>query len=90
MVRNGISLYTAIRQNHEDDAFWERDMIVNPPGFFDKEHDVMMTEVELANWEGEGGQEYRPRPRVRVPVKIRRRVISEDLTNYEDECYDCD
>lgn len=71
-------------------SYSEDELPVNPPGFFDKEHDVMMTEVELANWEGEGGQEYRPRPRVRVPTKIRRRVISEDTTHYEDEGYDCD
>lgn len=64
-------------------------MPINPPGFFRVGSDVMMTEIELANWEGEGGQEFRPRPRVRVPEKIRKRRI-QAAEEEENDGPDCD
>ena len=77
-----MSLFT----DHQNDAWWEQDLPVNPPGFFDEGFDVFVTEAELANCEGEDGPEYRHRPRIRVPSKIRRRMISAD----EEDLYDCD
>lgn len=66
-------------------------MRVNPPGAYLNEGDVMMTEVELANWEDEGGPEYRPRLRDKVQLTQQGRTRMRAVPDEDDErLVDCD
>jgi hypothetical protein len=69
----------------------EDDLPVNPPGFF-REGDVMMTEVDIANWEGDGGY-FQPRLRdsVQWVQKLRRQAAEDEASEIDDErLVDCD
>jgi hypothetical protein len=77
-----------------DNPYWEHHLPVNPPGaHFREDFDVMMTEVELTNWDNEGGWEFRPRPRADVQMVSRlrgfRRVEEDEATELDVE-YDCE
>lgn len=83
-----------------DNPHWEYHLPVNPPGaYFREGHDVLMTEIEIANWDSEGGYEFRPRLKDEVqkvsrdnlaPQAARDDEAPELDIEYEDGGYDCD
>lgn len=74
-----------------DNPYWEYHLPVNPPGAYLAEGDVMMTELELANWDDEGGYVFRPRLRDAVQ-KVERgpRAATDDEAPEIDAEWDCD
>lgn len=71
--------------------YWEYHLPVNPPGAYRAEGDVMMTESDIRNWEGEGGPEFQPRLRDNVQNVQRGPVAANDDDAPElDVEYDCD
>lgn len=78
-----------------DNPYWEHHLPVNPPGaYFREGFDVMMTEVDIANWISEGGYEFQPRLKDNVQ-KVSRdnlapRAVDDDEAPELDIEYDCD
>jgi hypothetical protein len=83
-----------IRDSHETLDYFERfvdKLPVNPPGLI-AEGDVVLDSVDILNWQGEDGLEFRPRLRDNVrrvstrPTKIR---LTEEAPEIDEEI-DCD
>lgn len=65
---------------------------VNPQGAFLSEGDVQMAQVDILNWTGEHGFEFRPRLRDNVQQVSRIRLALDDEAPELDDDYeyDCD
>lgn len=76
-----------------DNPYWEFHLPVNPPGaYFREGFDVMMTDIELGNWDTDGGFEYRPRLREEVTLVNRFGLALETEApeiDYDDDGFDC-
>lgn len=74
---------------------WEYHLPVNPPGaHFREGFDVMMTEVDVLNWEDEGGLVFKPRLSDNVQEVDRYdlgpRAAADDEAPELDVEFDCD